>query len=240
MAKLFSYNPQVHAIWATPNPATVVTEAATTTQKGVFTKAGPPKELLIRYLHKAKHTNPLEHAVISFRISQISRACADQLRTHRIASSTMSSTHYQDHTLVPYRVPYMLVENQSVKNNLDRMSQIYSDLVQAKCDKEHARQILPMAVEVRYILTINAVSLAHLLRLRMCFRNVVEMVMLARKMHHSASLWFPELFQHVGPACFEDKCQEGHLRCDFQTREEEIARHESEQIMACKTGQSAT
>lgn len=219
--QILPYDPKVDIIWSTPNPMDVVTQACSTTQKGIFSKGGTPTPALIQFLYGADHGNPLEHAIICVDISQISRACADQLRTHRTCSPTMSSTHYQVHTDYPHRVPIHMARHGIVTASeiqtheaLSNLMLVYTSMLARGTLKEDARQILPLSIEVRYMLTINARSLAHLIKLRSCYRNTIETILCANRLWQIARTWFPELFDHVGKACDFEGCREGKMRCD--------------------------
>lgn len=216
MVKILPYDPRVDIIWSTPNPVEVVTRACSNTQKGIFAQEVRPNAALMQFLYTAEHGNPLEHAVISFDITQISRACADQLRTHRMTSPTMSSTHYQDHSDYPHRVSLDTVNEPYMVEAINCSMEMYHRCVAHRGTlKEDARQMLPLSTEVRYILTINSSSLAHMLYTRMCYRNTIETILCAKRMHAAAVSWFPELFERVGRACDEGKCKEGKMRCSY-------------------------
>ena len=227
MVKILPYDPRVDIIWSTPNPVEVVTRACSTTQQGVFSKGGTPTPALIQFLHKAGHGNPLEHAVICLDITQISRACADQLRTHRTCSPTMSSTHYQDHSDYPHRISIEMLNkyqacHTAIGFKINEMMNAYEYLVKEGVPKEDARQLLPLSIEVRYMLTINARSLAHLIALRSCYRNTIETILCADRIWQVAHQWFPELFDHVGKPCDFEGCHEGKMRCNKQAVKERL------------------
>lgn len=218
MVNILNYDPQVEVLWATPDPAEQVIRACSVTQKGAFTGEVEPNAALIKFLLRADHGSPLEHAVISFDISQISRACADQVRTHRMASHTMSSTHYQDHSgythradLQDYRQNYM-----HIAAGIHGAMHGYVSARNAGVPVDVARQCLPLSIEVRQILTINARSLVNFLTLRSCYRNTMETILLAERVHKAAVNWFPELFTHVGKACDFGGCKEGKMACNKQ------------------------
>ena len=227
MVKILPYDPKVEIIWSTPNTVEVVTRACSNTQKGIFAQEVSPNAALVKFLYNAEHGNPLEHAVISFDITQISRACADQLRTHRITSPTMSSTHYQDHSDYPHRVSLAMVDEPYAVNSINCAMEMYHKCI-AHRDmlKEDARQLLPLSTEVRYILTVNAQSLAHMLYTRMCYRNTIETILCAERMHRATMTWFPELFAHVGRSCDEGSCKEGKMRCDMAQVHERLLQYD--------------
>ena len=218
MVNILPYDPKVEVLWATPSPAEQVIRACSVTQKGVFAGEAEPNAALIKFLLRAGHGSPLEHAVISFDISQISRACADQVRTHRVASHTMSSTHYQDHSGYAHRVSHEMI-NVPTRDAITTLIHEYMWNLTNGILKEDARQALPFSIEVRQILTINARSLVNFLTLRMCYRNTTETILLAEHIHKAAVAWFPELFTYVGKACDFGGCKEGKMACDKATRE---------------------
>lgn len=218
MVKILPYDPKVEIIWSTPKPAEIVGMACSTTQKGIFACGVNTSPKLIQFLYSAEHGNPLEHAVICLDITQISRACADQLRTHRTCSSTMSSTHYQNHSDYPHRVPIEMEQDPAVYSSTAECMNAYEQLVDHYGTGD-TRQLLPLSIEVRYMLTINARSLAHMIRLRSCYRNTIETILCAKRMRAVAVKWFPELFDHVDKPCYEAHneagCHEGKMRCNF-------------------------
>lgn len=228
MTTILPYNPKVEILWATPNPAEVVTRACSVTQKGIFAEEAEPNAALMRFLLQADHGSPLEHAVISFDITQISRACADQIRTHRMASHTMSSTHYQDHSDYPHRVDdcEFVTDKHLILGAIEYAMAAYHRLTAHRdVPASVARQILPLSIEVRYILTINARSLAKFLTLRTCYRNTIETILTARVMHVAAITWFPEIFNHLGKPCDFTGCKEGKMKCDKPAVREKLAQY---------------
>lgn len=232
--QILPYDPKVDVIWSTPKPAGVVGLACSTTQKGIYACGVNTSPELIQFLYSAEHGNPLEHAVICLDITQISRACADQLRTHRTCSPTMSSTHYQHHGDHPHRVPYEL-SYQSTNNfagvvaaeSIELAMQRYNDILERGYHKEDARQILPLSIEVRYMLTINARSLAHLIRLRSCYRNTIETILCTERILNVARQWFYDLFEHVGKPCdLKEGCHEGKMKCKYSEVYERLLQYD--------------
>lgn len=256
--RLGPYDPKVTVLWSTPNPATQIARAAGNTMKGIFSDESESESesaaalSLPPFLYKANHGSPLEHAVISFEITQISRACLDQLVRHRIGSFTSSSQHYQDHSAYPCRVPIYMTGDLNDKKGIspfnwagidgsERLKLIaqetineaintYNYMISSGERKESARMFLPMAMEVRVIWTVNARALANFINLRTCFRNVIEMILLARRVSKTAELWFPELFSCVGPDCAQGHtiCTQGKMACDKTKRLKELAKYDQD------------
>ena len=232
MVKLLPYDPKVEVLWETPEPAWLIATAAENTMKGIFAKEQVKRWDIASFLYKANHGSPLEHAVICFDISQISRACLDQLARHRLGSFTSSSQHYQDHSDYPFRVPLVHTNPDSEWGQAYEQSlRAYSLAIKSGIGKEDARMLLPMATEVRVIWTVNARSLANFVNLRACRRNVMEMVLLATRVKRHANKWFPELFDHVGPDCCQPwiLCRQGKMQCDFFKRNEELKLYDKDE-----------
>lgn len=234
--KVLPYSPKVDVIWVTPNPLDVVSRACSTNMRGMMLDETPTtNEDLPGYLFKAGHGTPLEHAVICMDISCISRACLDQLRTHRIGSFSSSSQHYQDHRNYNFRVSHLTLEQCkkttgiSIEYAMREIADSYAHLMdEHKIAKEDARMLLPMATESRILWTVNARSLVNFLTLRLCYRNVTEMVLLACQVYKTAYSWFPELFCHVKRECYLPcGCRQGKMKCDMLKRVEELYQYEA-------------
>lgn len=232
MVKLLPYDPRVNIQWATPNPLYQICNAATNTMKGIFAKEQVANTKIPSFLYRANHGSPLEHAVISFELTQISRACLDQLVRHRMGSFTSSSQHYQDHRDYPMRVSINMANPDATWTNLmDTVMSEYAWALDNDVAKEEARMLLPMSTEVRVIWTVNARSLANFINLRTCRRNVMEMLLLATRVRKQAQEWFPELFDDVGPDCTQPwvLCRQGNMQCDFFNRNEEMKLYDKDE-----------
>lgn len=197
-------------LWATPNPATAVANAARLTQMNPYKDAPFPVLVdgLIKYLYHADHRSVFQHAVMSVRMYNISRSCADQVRTAHHLSVTSTSQHYKDHSDFPF-----FCDDDDVAIQCLRSKEAYAEMVNDGKPKEEARQCLPMAMGASLIVTGNAQAWANFLHTRLCHRNVQEMILLAKRMDSVLSDWFPELFHAVGPQCYEGKCKQGRMSC---------------------------
>lgn len=206
------YDPRVTVLWATPNPASTVANAARLTQMNPYKDASFPvlNDGLIKYLYQADHRSVFQHAVMSVRMYNISRSCADQVRTAHHLSVTSTSQHYKDHSDFPF---FCADEEGYVVDQCRQSREAYAELINKGVPKEEARQCLPMAMGASIIVTGNAQAWANFLHTRLCHRNVQEMILLAKRMDSVLSDWFPELFHAVGPQCFEDKCKQGRMSC---------------------------
>lgn len=170
----------------------------------------------MRFLVEANHMNPLEHVTFTFQIENVSRAFLAQITRHRIASYTTSSQHYQDYRDYPLVMSEEMANNLDVDKVLHDVMALYERLVDVyKVPPEEARQILPNAMTVNIIWTINARSLHNFLNLRMCNRNVQEMRMFANRVHDIIYASWPEFSKLCGPDCVlpMGQCRQGKMQC---------------------------
>ena len=171
----------------------------------------------IKFLLTANHTSLFEHVSITLLIENVSRSFLAQITRHRMSSFTTSSQHYQDYRNFPIVIDPKLatgaLEDRMMKNNLHQTISEYSGMIEYGINKSEARQILPNAMAVNILWTINARSLINFLNLRMCKRNVLEMRIFANNLYSICIDWFPELFKFVGPDCFMTNCKQGAMSC---------------------------
>ncbi len=95
----------------------------------------------------------------------------------------------------------------------------YTQLIEAGCPKEEARQVLPNACAVNYLWTIDARNLMFFFMERCCNRNVTEMRIFSNKVLSLVRKHFPELFNNVGPQCFMGECEQHllNMQCKEKT-----------------------
>ena len=218
-----SYNDiKVETIWSSPDPGVCIREALDNTMKNISGYFGGPLETVpinvLRFLFKAEHSSVVEHAVISFRVLGASRSWLAQITRHRMGSFTSSSQHYQDYT----DYPFVVNANQlNSSKDLPYLQKAFGDsmrkyvfLQQQGVPKEEARQVLPNAMAVNLIWTVNARSLYNFMRLRMCLRNVAEIRIFSDKVLSLVQEWWPEYAEVLGPPCFVDgECNQGFMSC---------------------------
>lgn len=143
-----------------------------------------------------------------------------QIRTHRLTSFTCSSQHYQDYR--DYNLLAAGLDEEAVQI-MQAAIKKYGEMVDAGVPKEHARQILPEAMEVNMIMTANARQLAYMINLRACRRNCKEMRQVMVALHDECMKWFPEFFTLIWTDCAMAGCTQGHMACNkFQGPQELI------------------
>ena len=175
------------------------------------------------------HESVAEHAVFTFQIEGISRACSHQLVRHRMASYSQQSQRYVNMGGFEYVTPPS-IGDRKIGSTLDPITlqkyeftlkeeydAIMKNLQSAYCrlvekhgvPEEDARYILPNACCTNITVTMNARELRHFFKLRLCKRAQWEIRELAECMYGCVKHIAPVLFEGVGPACImEGKCTE--------------------------------
>jgi thymidylate synthase (FAD) len=164
---------------------------------------------------KKGHTSFLEFIDITFKISPITSSALNQITRHRQASFMSSSYHYSKVETNTWILPFIKGKYSNEINNLFLNSKLYYDnLLKEGVLKEEARNILPQAITYSLIMKINARSLFNFFNLRLCNRNIPEMVAIAQLIHRKCMHWLPEIFSLSGPDCKISQCKQGEMKCD--------------------------
>ena len=204
---------KVNIIRSTQDPGWIVKLASDITQKERFTNK-EASENLLKFLITANHTSLLEHISTTWMIKDVSRSFLAQITRHRMASYTAASQHYQDYRDYPCIVGKS-EHTEYVREVLEDLDDDYKRLVDHGLAPQEARQVLPNAKAVNILWTINVRSLINFLNLRLCERNVEEMLIFAKKVYKICLAWWPEVFSHVGPDCFMlGKCRQGRMMAE--------------------------
>lgn len=159
------------------------------------------------------HDSVLEHWSATFAISGISRACSHQLVRHRIASYSQQSQRYVKMNGFEYVTPESIDKaSDDVFNEflslMDAIDRTYQSFIERGIPEEDARYVLPNACCTNIIVTMNARSLRHFFKLRLCRKSQWEIRELAERMLECVDQ-VSNIFADVGPACEMDgKCPE--------------------------------
>jgi len=161
---------KVELIYITPNVEKVIEEAGRTSYQS-FNRMGEGSEKkFIRMIINLGHLSVIEHAVASFRISDVSRSLTHQLVRHRLASFTQKSQRYVDEKNFTFVEPPKIEENpEAHKIYLDFMESVretYGKLRDLKIPKEDARFVLPNATTTEIVVTANLMEWRHIVELR--------------------------------------------------------------------------
>lgn len=81
----------------------------------------------INMLSNLGHASPTEHAVFTFGIEGISRACSHQLVRHRIASYSQQSQRYVDGTKFEFVTPPEIAKNEKALNAYNKVISLQAD-----------------------------------------------------------------------------------------------------------------
>jgi thymidylate synthase (FAD) len=159
---------------------------------------------LLRKLIDSGHHSTLEHAVFSFGVEGISRACSHQLVRHRVASYNQQSQRYVKEGGFNFIVPPKIKANeQACKKFLEAIEysrSAYDEMLKV-APAEDARFLLPNACETRIVITMNARELRHFFEERCCSKAQWEIREMADKMLSLAKGVAPFLFDGAGPKC---------------------------------------
>lgn len=157
------------------------------------------------------HESVLEHAVFTFRITGISRACLAQLTRHRLASFSVQSQRYVKLADPELVVPQSILDSPfaaEAQSTMRYCMNLYQRMLDAGIPAEDARYVTPQAVPTELVMTMNARELRHFFSLRCCNRAQWEIRYLADEMLKLCMDTAPTLFEDAGPGCVREMCPE--------------------------------
>jgi len=140
---------------------------------------------LVRKLIGWGHLSVLEFAHATFLVEGLSRACANQLTRHRLASFVQESQRYVDVADRELVQPSTLAESEfrgEAATLYDQARSLYHKLVAAGVPKEDARYVLPIGAETRLVMGVNFREARHIIGLRGSRHAQWEIRALARRM----------------------------------------------------------
>lgn len=164
---------------------------------------------LLKKIIDSKHESVLEHMVFTFKITDISRACLQELARHRIASYSVKSTRY---TLKELRntpdneLEKFLIDDIGaiVKSSaIDSLKKIKMMLNMPNPDIDSIKYALPECYKTELVWTINLRSLRNFLKLRLSLKAHQEIRKLATIIYSCLVANLPNdiLFQDVIDGC---------------------------------------
>ncbi len=217
----------VYLLGATTDPEQIVGVAirrcySNLSAVGLMEKISPQKKReLIEMVESVGHTSTTEHAGFTFAVEGISRAAAQQLTRHRLASYSMESMRYVDLS----REELQIIVPEAVRRNPEALKlymesanqaeEIYRKLLQLGIKAEDARGRLGLDTECKLVFTMNARELAGpFFTERLCRRAQGEIRNMAIGMAKLVRKEAPALFGNIGPSCKrEGICWEGDKSC---------------------------
>lgn len=145
-----------------------------------------PSAKIVKQCVASGHESVIEHASFTFKISGISRAAANQLVRHRIASYSQRSQRYCSEDEAKMVVPPSIQNNPTAidiyNKIMDRIKEAYQDLQLLEIPNEDARFVLPNACETIIYVTMNLRTLGNFFGERLCSRSQWEIRKMAVEM----------------------------------------------------------
>lgn len=154
---------------------------------------------LVKALIAAGHESSLEFGWAMFHVKGISRACSDQLRTHRLLSFTMMSQRYVDISEQEFIHPFNALEfaGESVKAMEKSQKDFYKLLVKNGVPKEDARMYIGMGMSTEVYFACNFRELRHILKLRLDKHAQAEIRKLARGVYDICAERWPWILEGI-------------------------------------------
>ena len=137
---------------------------------------------LVRALIKKDHS-PIEFGWVMFKITGISRICANQLNRYRHTSQAQESMRYVDSGGKQFVYPYSALKvSDACKDIVDICFKFYNELVKSGVPKEDARFFLPLGTETNLTIAFNFREFRHILKQRLAKEAQWEVKLVAQKM----------------------------------------------------------
>jgi thymidylate synthase (FAD) len=201
---------RVRLLTFTPEPEKIAAAAARSCKSRkdaaeLLKDEGERLPRVLRTCVEMGHTSVLEHAVFTFSISGVSRACTHELVRHRIASYSQQSQRSVRVEKSDYVVPPTIEGRQEAeavyREAIARAMEAYGRLAEMGIPLEDARYVLPNATYTNIVVTMNARSLLNFFELRCCMKAQWEIRKLANEMLRLVREVAPAIFEKAGPAC---------------------------------------
>ena len=126
---------------------------------------------LIKKLLEWGHFGPFEHPHFTFVISDVSRTLTHQLVRHRMATFDQQSLRYVNKggSGIDICLPKKKSKEteKEIKDFKDKSFELYQKLTSKGIPAEDARFVLPMGTKTAIVMTMNARSMMHFLKLRL-------------------------------------------------------------------------
>ncbi|NOX44695.1 MAG: FAD-dependent thymidylate synthase [Caldiserica bacterium] len=159
---------RVELIAITSDPERLIARCARVSHRSESRASPEADRELIRGLLARGHESVLEFAWATFLVEGISRAAANQLTRHRIASFVQESQRFvdvRDRGLV--RPPTLTDAQWERARSLHAKAvALYEELIAAGVPREDARYVLPIGCETRLVVSANFREWRHIIGLR--------------------------------------------------------------------------
>lgn len=194
---------KVELMESTVDPLYIVSKCARTSHRTEDKDKPETRENFVKSLAKLDHT-PLEFAWTIWDIKGVSRACADQLRTYRIASHCMQSQRYVDISENEFVYPFKALKAcEGCVDFVNKAKRFYKDLVNAGVPREDARYFMPMGLACNIKVGINMRNLIHFFKQRLAPEAQWEIKEVAQAMYDICREkwpWYGEVIDEINKA----------------------------------------
>ena len=165
----------------------------------------------LRHAVESNHQSIMEHALFTFFIEGMSRACSHQLVRHRVASVSQQSQRYvkmatSSRDGFDHVTPMSIQENPEARNlyenHMSATAEVYGRLVDCYgIPMEDARYVLPNACCTNMVFTCNLRELKHIAEERLCERAQWEIRDIVEQMVDLANSRMEPIIVPLVPKC---------------------------------------
>ena len=159
---------RVELVAITPEPEALIARCARVSHRSGDRGSPDADRELIAKLLSLGHESVLEFASATFLVEGMSRAAANQLTRHRLASFVQESQRFvdvRDRGLV--RPPSFTEAQWERARALHREAvELYGGLIAQGVPREDARYVLPIGTETRLVVSANFREWRHIIKLR--------------------------------------------------------------------------
>jgi thymidylate synthase (FAD) len=165
----------------------------------------------VKMLLKRGHESVIEHASMTVRFSDVSRAFTHEMVRHRLASFSQESTRYVKQNDLHFVMPPDKDSKELVFTNewgemgitlseyIEVMEDFYTALLNAGWKPEDARQFLPIGTTSEIVVTANLREWRLIFKLRCSKRAHWEIRTVMRKLLAKCINEWPSLFEDLAP-----------------------------------------
>lgn len=190
---------------------------------------------LLRKALELDHLDILEHALLTFDLEHISRACTHQLVRHRLASFSMQSQRYvritrtrgyvrppsiREDVKIPVQIRGASVE-MNFEDMMDVTAQMEEGLLRMGVKAEDVRYVRPNAAVTNIVTSMNPRQLLHVLALRCASDAQWEIRDIAWSMFACAKLVAPSIFETLPGASASSYTREKIAKLDLAVKRAE-------------------
>ena len=192
---------KIELVTSTENAELLIERAMRICHGGDVDPEKGANKTFIQNIIKLGHESPLEHGVMTFKITDVSRSLTHQLVRHRIASYTQKSQRYCKENQFGYVTPKSIQDNPEIyetyKNLMATINHYYELFVNSGIRREDARYILPNACYTDIWVTMNFRELRNFFKLR-CHKTAQwEIRDMAKEMLKIAFEKYPIVFEDL-------------------------------------------